>query len=325
MSVVDGAPFIIVDFDLGPVDPADLQAFTLEDDVITDTLPSHAVLVSVRSDWNTSTFANDPNLLGILNGIDRRLMVTRAQASWWKGFLTIFHLGTRHIAEGTDHILFLLALLLPAPLLVRDRRWGGFAGVKHGVTQILRVVTAFTIGHSITLALASTGVVHVSSKPIETLIAVSILVSAAHAIRPLFPGREGIVAGCFGFVHGLAFATTLAELGLRGRELAFSIVSFNLGIEAMQLLIILMVMPSLMLLSTTRLYPTFRRSGGILASLAASGWVIERTFNLHLGVDRVIDLLAAHALLLAAALFVLSLISYTCEGLRASRTASHNR
>lgn len=82
----------------------------------------------------------------------------------------------RHIAEGTDHLLFLLALLLPAPLLVFRPRWAGFAGVRHSVLQILKVVTAFTIGHSITLALAALGLVRVPSRPIEILIAFSILV-----------------------------------------------------------------------------------------------------------------------------------------------------
>src|SRR5271165_3502823 len=125
------------------------------------------------------------------------------------GFVNLFRLGMRHIAEGTDHLLFLLVLLLPAPLIVVGSRWAGFAGMSNSVLRILKIVTAFTIGHSITLALAAFGIVRVPSRPIEVLIAVSILVSAIHALRPIFPGKEAGIAAYFGLIHGLAFAATL--------------------------------------------------------------------------------------------------------------------
>lgn len=184
--------------------------------------------------------------------------IDRRSGHWTRGFRSVFHLGMRHIAEGTDHLLFLLALLLPAPLTYRANRWAEFAGVRHAFIQILRVVTAFTLGHSLTLALAASGIVHVPGKPIGVLIAVSILVSAIHAIQPLFPGREAFIAGGFGFVHGLAFASTLAELGLRSWERVASIFAFNIGIEAMQLLVVVCIMPSLVLLSRTHFYTPFR-------------------------------------------------------------------
>ena len=139
------------------------------------------------------------------------------------GFSSLYRLGVRHIADGTDHLLFLLTLLLPAPLLVCGTRWGGVANTRNSALRILKIVTAFTIGHSVTLALAALGFVHVPSRPVEVLIAVSILVSAIHALRPLFPGREAGLAAFFGLIHGLAFAATLAEfgagtVGARGRH-----------------------------------------------------------------------------------------------------------
>ncbi len=147
-QIIDGAPYIVVHLHLTPPAGTSLRQLILEDDVITDTLPSHAVLVSIRSDWNSSTFANDPELLGILSGGERTIDVSRDTGGWTKGFGSIFHLGIRHIAEGTDHLLFLLALLLPAPVLLKNKRWAGFAGVRHGFVQILKVVSAFTVGHS---------------------------------------------------------------------------------------------------------------------------------------------------------------------------------
>src|SRR5437660_4316600 len=163
----------------------------------------------------------------------------------------MFRLGIRQIAEGTDHLLFLLALLLPAPTMAFGSRWAGFAGVRHSLLHILKVTTAFTVGHSITLALAALALVPVPSRPIEVLIAVSILVSAAHALRPLFPGREAGIAAFFGLVHGLAFATTLGELGLVRWERVASIFAFNLGIETMQLIVVAATLPSLLVLSRT--------------------------------------------------------------------------
>src|SRR5206468_3636291 len=165
-----------------------------------------------------------------------------------------------------DHLLFLLALLLPAPLIVFGSRLAGFAGVRRSVLRILKIVTAFTIGHSITLALATLGLVRVPSRPIEVLIAVSILVSAIHALRPLFPGKEAGIAAFFGLIHGLAFAATLGELGLGRWERVAGILAFNLGIETMQLVVVAVTMPSLVLMSRTRAYPFLRIGGALFAA-----------------------------------------------------------
>lgn len=281
----------------------------LHSTVLTGEISNQAVLVSTRSDWNSGTFANDPQLLAVLNAQETEVEVDRVPGSWTRGFQSVFHLGLRHIAEGTDHLLFLLALLLPAPLLCRAGRWGGFAGVRQGFSQILRVVTAFTVGHSVTLALAATGLVRVPSAPIEVLIAISILISAVHALRPLFPGKEGWIAGSFGLIHGLAFASTLGDLGLRGWERVSSIFAFNAGIECMQLLVVLAIMPSLMLLSRTVLYSPVRILGALFAALAACGWIGDRAFGWRIPVDPVVDGLAAHGVLLAVVLFVCSLLA----------------
>lgn len=237
---------------------------------------------------------------------------------WWSGvraplanlgaFPSMFRLGMRHIAEGTDHLLFLLALLLPAPLVVIGSQWAGFAGARRSVLQILKVVTAFTIGHSITLASAALGLVHLLSRPIEILIAVSILVSAAHALRPLFPGREAGIAAFFGLIHGLAFAATLGQLGLSAWERVASILGFNLGIETMQLVVVAATMPSLIFLSRTRAYSVSRIGGALFAGFASVGWIAERAFGLHNSVDLVVDSIAHRAIWIAGALPLIALV-----------------
>jgi len=216
----------------------------------------------------------------------------------------------RHIAEGTDHLLFLLALLLPAPLLAAHSRWAGFAGVRQSLLRILKIVTAFTIGHSITLALAALGLVRVPSRPIEVLIALSILLSAIHALRPLFPGREARIAAFFGLIHGLAFAATLEQLGLGRWERVAGILAFNLGIETMQLLVVVATLPSLLLMSRTRAYPFLRIGGALFAGIASLGWISERLLNVHNPVGVAVDFLAHSAPWIAVALFLISLYSW---------------
>ena len=223
------------------------------------------------------------------------------------GFASIFRLGMRHIAEGTDHLLFLLALLLPAPLLALGSRWVGFAGARRSLMQILKVVTAFTIGHSGTLALAALGLVRVPTRPIEVLIAISILVSAIHALRPLFPGREALIAAFFGLIHGLAFAATLEELGLGRWERVAGILAFNLGIETMQLMVVAAILPSLVLFSRLRSYSVLRVGGALFAGGASVGWIVERMLRVDYSVDVLVDGLAHRAVWIAGGLFSMSL------------------
>jgi HupE / UreJ protein len=225
-----------------------------------------------------------------------------------------------HIADGTDHLLFLLALLLPAPLLFRDKRWTGYADVRRCLLKIAGVVTAFTVGHSITLVAGALDIVHVPSRPVETLIAVSILVSSVHAFRPLFPGRETAIAGFFGLIHGLAFATTLAELGLARWERVASIFGFNLGIETMQFIVVIAALPSLILLSRTLLYRTIRTAGALFAGVAAAGWIAQRLWDLPNPTDAVVTSLAHWAVWFAFGLALLGIAAWSTAGLRLGRS-----
>ena len=237
-------------------------------------------------------------------------------AKWWTP--SLFQLGMRHIAEGTDHLLFLLVLLLPAPLLVAGGRWSGTTGVRTSLLRILRIVTAFTLGHSITLALAAFGVVHVPSHPIEVLIAVSILVSAVHALRPIFPGREARIAAFFGLIHGLAFASTLSELGLGRWERLAGILSFNLGIETMQMAVVALTLPSLILMSRTRAYPWLRVGGALFAGVASVGWIVERMIGAQSSVDNVVNELVHHSVWIGGGLFLLSVVCWASQNAKSA-------
>jgi hydrogenase/urease accessory protein HupE len=131
-------------------------------------------------------------------------------------------LGIEHILTGPDHLAFVAALML----LVRTRR------------RLLATITAFTVGHSVTLAAATLGLVHVSPAPVEASIALSIVLVAlelAHPERDTVTRRAPwLVAGTFGLLHGLGFAGALAQVGLPRGDVPLALLAFNLGVEAGQ-------------------------------------------------------------------------------------------
>lgn len=285
---VDQAPHLIAELTATPVDGAVPTHLTVHDDVVLHQVVSHKIFVSVRRDLRAGVTPDAPRLVGVLGYLHPDLSFDRGEASLSRAFAATFTLGMRHIAEGTDHVLFLLALLLVTPLRAVGGAWqvavGGGAGDRPGratMRRVVGVVTAFTLGHSLTLALAGSGTLHLPSAPIEVAIAVSVLVSAVHAVRPLFPGREAWVAAGFGLVHGLAFASVLAGFGFDPEGLAVALAGFNLGIEAMQLGIVVAVVPSLLLLAPTPAERWVRWAGSAVAAMGALAWIAERTVGWH--------------------------------------------
>ncbi|MBO0949838.1 HupE/UreJ family protein [Fibrella sp. HMF5405] len=308
-----------------------VRHFVFQYDVVLHQVMTHKILVSVRQDWARGQLAEQqPTQVGVieLDIVNNRiapLTINLEQGSVWRGFRAMVELGMRHISEGTDHLLFLLVLLLPAPLLVKGSRaqrsgWGRFGGMRYSLKRLLLIITAFTIGHSITLLVGAMGWVRLPAQPVEILIALSILVSAVHALRPLFPGREAWVAAGFGLVHGLAFAGTLANLRLDAAPMALSILGFNLGIELMQVGIIALVIPWLILLSQTTVYPVVRITGAFVAGVAALAWVFERVSGQTNGITTLVAQLANRAPWLLATLAIIAVATWFRGRLRPSAT-----
>ena len=269
------------------------ETFALDDSIIVHRVASHKTLVYVRRDIRNGLLGDKPMLIGMIGFGTTTLRVDGSEGSWWHGFGYLFSLGMRHIAEGTDHLLFLLALLLPAPLRADGRRWRAGKATGASIRTIVSVVSGFTLGHSLTLALASLGWIVVPTRLIEVLIAVSIVVSSLHAWRPLFPGKEIWIASAFGLIHGLAFAETLSGLSFDGWTLTLSLLGFNLGIESMQLLVILATLPVLLVLSQTAYYSVVRTAGALFAAVCATGWIFERAFEISNPLQNLVDWLAA--------------------------------
>jgi hypothetical protein len=297
---------------LTPPAGADVRHFTFAYDVIVHQVITHTVLVTIRQDWAAGQVdGEDITQVGTI-GINTRTMTVPAlkvdlgEGSAWRGFLAMVKLGGDHILTGTDHLLFLLILLLPAPLAVTGRRWDGLVGARSALGRIGRITLAFTAGHSVALAATALGRLDIPGRPVEAFIAASILVGAIHAVRPLFPGKEALVAGVFGLGHGMAFSFVLAEMHLTTGQLVTSLLGFNLGIELVQLLLVCLALPSLLVLARLRVQPALRLTGALLTGTAALGWLVDR-LGLPNPVARTADSAGSHTTLMLTALAVTAL------------------
>jgi hypothetical protein len=196
-------------------------------------------------------------------------------------FLDYLREGVFHIWVGYDHILFLLSLLLPAVLAMGGvGAWRASERFRDSFVDVLKIVTSFTVAHSITLSLATLGVVSLPSRWVESAIAASVVLAALNNIFPVFRGRRWTVAFLFGLIHGFGFASVLADLGLPQGALLLALVGFNLGVEVGQLAIVSAFLPLAYFSRRTRLYQRFVMVGGSwLIVMVAGTWLAERVLN----------------------------------------------
>ena len=201
----------------------------------------------------------------------------------WAQFVDYIREGVWHIWIGFDHILFLLSLLLPAVLLWQGRRWRAVERFRNAAVDVLKIVTAFTVAHSITLTLATLGVVQLPTRWVESAIAASVVLAALNNVWPLFRGRRWTVAFVFGLIHGFGFASVLADLGLPRDALVLALVGFNVGVELGQLAIVALFMPLAFALRRSAFYRRVVMLGGSWAIATLAGvWLAERLFDIKL-------------------------------------------
>ena len=168
-----------------------------------------------------------------------------------------------HLPDGIDHILFVLALVLG----------GG------GVGLLAKTITGFTLGHSITLALATFGLVSLPPRIVEPVIALSITYAAWETFRGKNPRNRWRIAALFGLVHGFGFAGALKVLELGGWELAKALLGFNLGVEAGQLIVISVALAlAFPFWSQPRLTQYVQRGLSLLIVTAGLFWFVQRVF-----------------------------------------------
>ena len=208
---------------------------------------------------------------------------TVGDSSIWTQVGQYLHEGIWHIWLGYDHVLFLLALLLPAVLRRVADRWEPTPDFLSAFCEVLAIVTAFTMAHSITLGLATLGLIALPSRLVESAIAASVVFAGISNLYPALVQRRRLVAFLFGLIHGFGFASVLSDLGLPRGSLALSLVSFNLGVEVGQLAIVAMFLPFAYGLRKSWTYQRLVLVSGSLCIVAlACAWLIERTLDLKL-------------------------------------------
>ena len=203
------------------------------------------------------------------------------EPSVWQSALVYFRLGIFHILTGYDHLSFLMALLLGAALCRRTtvRSDAAAASVKQALGGTVTVISAFTVAHSLTLILQVLGPGWISTRWVEPAIALSVASVGFENLIPRPPRHRWLLVFGFGLIHGLGFASVLREIGLPRRGLVLSLLSFNLGVEVGQLLVLAITFP--LIVGAARRAPRlFERWGLQLGSgiIAAFGtvWLIAR-------------------------------------------------
>ena len=235
----------------------------------------HEGLLRLASESGTVT--------GVFSAEKRSQRFELRAASAMEQFLAFARQGVWHIWIGFDHILFLLSLLLPAVMLYRRGRWQAVERFRPAFWDVLRVVTSFTLAHSITLSLAALEIISLPSRLVESTIALSVVLAALNNLRPAVEERRWVMAFVFGLIHGFGFASVLADLGLPRDSLLLALVGFNLGVEAGQLAIVSAFLPLAFLLRATPLYRRGIMTGGsVLIALVAAIWMVERVFDVRI-------------------------------------------
>lgn len=267
-----------------PPEGASPRDFLLHTDLVNHRVSSHRVFVFLRSDPGGSEVPTKPRYLDTLHYQRHDTRVSLGEASLQRAFARFAELGAEHIAEGYDHQAFLFTLLWPVGLTVGARgRWSGPRSTRSTGRAVLVLVSAFTLGHSLTLALSALRGPLLPAQLVESVIALSVVVSAVHALVPLFPRREAAVALVFGLVHGLGLAQALDGVGVDTGTLLASLTGFNLGVELMQGVLLLVALPCLQFAARTRVGPALRIAGASVSLVAALLWLGERAFGLTLG------------------------------------------
>lgn len=248
-------------------------ALALDYDYLFEADPQHRLIVRVQDEAH------------VLSNAERTLRLEHNAPARTSN---LFRSGLTHILEGTDHLLFLFSLLLPAVLVQRRGVRAPAESLRPVFAEVLRVVTAFTLAHSLTLSLAVLGLATLPARFVEPAIAASVIVAAAANLlpprkHPWLGGARWPIAYTLGLLHGYGFSSALDDAGVRGGNVVVPLLTFNLGVEVGQLAVVSLLLPLLFLARRWKLYERVLVRGCSLAiALVACVWFVERGFDVKL-------------------------------------------
>lgn len=231
----------------------------------------HRGLLNLRhgGDLQTAVFAPDRQRQTFTSGSPARV------------FRTYFSEGVWHVWKGADHMLFLAGLFLPAVLRRKKGGWEPAVSLPAALRETAALITAFTLAHALTLALAASGVFSPPSRLIESLVAASVLFAGLNNLLPMVQRRLWLLAGFFGLIHGAAIAGALLELGLPVQGRVTALLAFNVGVELAQLALVAAVVP---LCFAGRNSAGFRNAvlvpASLIVAIAGLAWLLQRALDL---------------------------------------------
>ncbi len=281
--------YIIMAFDVVVDSGTVPRRFDVRFDMFFDEVEGRDALLLIGNDWQGGVIENGREDLATFDSDNRTQTIDLGDASAFKNFNSSVKLGVNHIRTGPDHILFVLVLLLPSVLVFRQM-WLPVDRFGSALWRVMKVITMFTVAHSITFSLAGLGILPLPSpRIIESIIALSIAAAALHNIRPIVANKEWLIAFMFGLFHGMGFASLVSGLDVsRGTQLV-SLLGRNVGIEIGQTVVVLMLFPALFLLRRTRIYRPLFVGISILLTGVALLWTIERLFQTDVGINAFVD------------------------------------
>lgn len=252
--------------------PKDTAPTSLHYNLLFSQDPLHRGLISLETD-GVST-------LGVVGPDSRRFSLSVEDSpGGLQLFGTFLYEGVVHLLIGLDHILFLLVLMLPATM--RNTKEEPPAGLKQRLWELTGIVTAFTVAHSVTLALAALGVVRLPIAWVETIIALSIAIAAVNVVWPILGRKTWKLAFGFGLIHGFGFASVLGDLTSGASQTVLALAGFNIGVELGQLGLLIIAFPLLYLWGKTHLYGRAVVPIVLVAVGAISlYWVTERAMTI---------------------------------------------
>jgi len=266
----DGA-YAVINFNLDCSLPVDQLA--VKYNLLFDLDPTHRGLLQISNGENAKFVVLSPE--------NQQANIDFAISNQWQTFCQFLTEGIWHIWIGYDHILFLLCLLMPSVVKKTPTGWVQNDQFTNTLWQVGKIVTAFTIAHSITLVLGVLQLVSLPSRLVESAIAFSVILVAVNNLYSFFSERAWFVAFAFGLIHGFGFASVLSDLDLMTGSLGIALLGFNLGVEAGQLAIVSVFLPIAYLLRSYWFYKQVILNAGSQAiMLVALVWFLQRAFDL---------------------------------------------
>lgn len=266
---VDGGYAVLQFHALCPARPAQLA---ISYSLLVDVDPDHRGLLNLQAAGSSQA--------AVFSGDQPSLTLAIGEPNQWQQLRSFVGEGVWHILHGYDHVLFLLTLLLPAVVLHRQGGWTPRSSLRDALFDVTKVVTGFTLAHSITLSLGVMGWVNLPSRIVESAIAFTVVLGALNNLFPVVTERRWLVAFVFGLIHGLGFASVLGDLGLERGSLGAALFGFNVGVELGQLAVVVMFVPVIYMLRESLFYRRLvMPMGAVTISAVAAYWFVGRAFG----------------------------------------------